>query len=41
MNTEDLLAYFSKANLRNTYQAFVEESGDVERVYKEMIDLDD
>ncbi|MEK7064492.1 MAG: transposase [Patescibacteria group bacterium] len=41
VNTEDLLAYFSKANLRNTYQAFVEESGDVERVYKEMIDLDD
>ncbi len=38
---EDLLAYFSKTNSRNSYRAFVEESGDIERVYKEMIDLDD
>ena len=41
MKTEDLLAYFSKTNPRNTYRAFVEESGDIERVYKEMIDLDE
>ena len=41
VKTEDLLAYFSKTNPRNTYRAFVEESGDIERVYKEMIDLDE
>lgn len=41
VKTEDVLSYFSKTNPRNTYQAFVEESGDVARVYNEMIDLDD
>lgn len=41
MKTEDILSYFSKTNPRNTYQAFVEESGDIALVYDEMIDLDD
>ncbi len=41
VKTEDILSYFSKTNPRNTYQAFVEESGDVARVYNEMIDLDE
>lgn len=38
---EDILSYFSKTNPRNTYQAFVEETGDISMVYKEMIDLDE
>lgn len=41
VNTEDILTYFSKTNSRNTYQTFVEETGDVSLVYKEMIDLDE
>lgn len=41
VKTEDVLAYFSKTNLSNTYQAFVEESGDISQVYGEMIDLDE
>lgn len=41
VKTEDILSYFSKTNPRNTYQAFVEETGDVSMVYKEMIDLDE
>ncbi len=40
VKTEDILSYFSKTNPRNSYQLFVEESGDVSRVYQEMIDLD-
>jgi putative transposase len=41
VKTEDILSYFSKTNPRNTYQSFVEETGDLSRIYKEMIDLDD
>lgn len=41
VKTEDVLSYFSKTNPRSTYQAFVEESGDIARVYNEMIDLDE
>ncbi len=41
VKTDDILNYFSKTNPRNSYQAFVEESGDVARVYREMIDLDE
>jgi putative transposase len=41
VKTEDILFYFSKTNPRNTYQAFVEETGDISMVYKEMIDLDE
>lgn len=38
---DDILTYFSKTNPRNSYQAFVEETGDIARVYREMIDLDE
>ena len=41
VKTEDILSYFSQANQRNTYQMFVEETGDISRVYREMIDLDE
>ncbi len=41
VKTDDILSYFSKTNPRNSYQSFVEETGDIARVYKEMIDLDD
>jgi putative transposase len=41
VKTEDILSYFSRTNPRNTYQAFVEETGDIASVYNEMIDLDD
>lgn len=41
VKTDDILSYFSKTNPRSTYQAFVEESGDISRVYEEMIDLDE
>lgn len=41
VKTEDILSYYSKTNPRNTYQSFVEETGDISRVYKEMIDLDE
>ncbi len=41
VKTDDILAYFSKTNPRNTYQSFVEETGDISRVYFEMIDLDE
>ncbi|MFH1243985.1 MAG: transposase [bacterium] len=41
VKTEDILSYFSRTNPRNTYQSFVEETGDIARVYKEMIDFDD
>lgn len=41
VKTEEILSYFSKTNPRNTYQAFVEETGDISMVYKEMIDLDE
>jgi putative transposase len=41
VKTDDILSYFSNTNSRSTYQAFVEEVGDVSRVYKEMIDLDE
>ncbi len=41
VKTEDILSYFSKTNPRNSYQSFVEETGDIAMVYKEMIDLDE
>ncbi|MBP9670107.1 transposase [Candidatus Woesebacteria bacterium] len=41
VKTEDILSYFSKTSPRNTYQAFVEETGDISMIYKEMIDLDE
>lgn len=41
VKTDDILTYFSKSNPKNTYQAFVEETGDVSMVYREMIDLDE
>ncbi|MEI8232263.1 MAG: transposase [bacterium] len=41
VKSEDILSYFSKTNPRNSYQSFVEETGDIAQVYKEMIDLDD
>ena len=41
VKTEDILSYFSKTNPRNSYQSFVEETGDVSLVYREMIDLDE
>ncbi|MFH2085520.1 MAG: transposase [bacterium] len=41
VKTEDVLRYFSKTNPKNSYQSFVEETGDISRVYKEMIDFDD
>ena len=41
VRTEDILSYFSKMNPRNSYQSFVEETGDISIVYKEMIDLDE
>lgn len=41
VKTEDILSYFSKTYPRNTYQSFVEETGDISQVYKEMIDLDE
>ena len=40
VKTDDILSYFSKTNPRNSYQSFVEETGDIAKVYKEMIDLD-
>jgi len=41
VKTDDVLSYFSKTNLKNSYQAFVEETGDIATVYREMIDLDE
>jgi putative transposase len=41
VKTEDILHYFSRTNAKFSYQNFVEETGDVARVYYEMIDLDD
>ncbi len=41
VKTDDILHYFSKTNLKFSYQNFVEETGDISRVYYEMIDLDD
>jgi len=41
VKTEDVLSYFSKTNPRGSYQRFVEETGDISMVYREMIDLDD
>jgi putative transposase len=41
VKTDDILSYFSKTNPRNSYQSFVEETGDIATVYKEMIDLDE
>lgn len=38
---EDVLSYFSRTDPRNTYKAFVEETGDITMVYDEMIDLDE
>lgn len=41
VKTEDILSYFSKTNPRNSYKEFVKETGDLTRIYKEMIDLDE
>ena len=41
VKTDDILSYFSKTNPRIRYKAFVEETGDISLVYKEMIDLDE
>lgn len=41
VKTEDILSYFSKTNPKNSYQSFVEETGDKAMVYKEMIDMDE
>jgi putative transposase len=41
VKTEDVLSYFSKNNPRNSYRAFVEETGDISMIYDQMIDLDD
>jgi len=41
VKTGDILSYFLKTDQRNTYQSFVEETGDISRVYNEMIDLDE
>lgn len=41
VKTDDILTYFSKTNPRNGYQSFVEETGDISMIYKEMIDLDE
>lgn len=41
VGTEGILSFFSKIDSRKTYQAFVEETGDISRVYYQMIDLDD
>lgn len=41
VHPDDILSYFSKSNPRNSYQSFVEETGDIARIYKEMIDLDE
>lgn len=38
---DDILYHFSKTGFKNSYQEFVEESGDIARVYDEMIDLDE
>ncbi len=41
VKTDDIMSYFSKTNPRNSYQSFVEETGDIATVYKEMIDMDE
>ncbi|TRZ49854.1 hypothetical protein D4S03_07695 [bacterium] len=41
LKTKEILGYFSKMRFRNTYQTFVEETGDITKVYYEMIDMDD
>lgn len=41
VKTEDILHYFSPINPKFSYQNFVEETGDISRVYYEMIDLDE
>lgn len=38
---DDIMAYFSKTNPNNTYKAFVEDTGDIARIYNEMLDLDE
>ena len=38
---DDILHYFSKSDPKFSYRNFVEETGDISRVYYEMIDLDD
>jgi len=37
---DNILSYFSKTNPKLSYQNFVEETGDIARIYNEMIDLD-
>jgi hypothetical protein len=39
VKTEDVLSYFSRRNSRDTYRAFVEETGGLETVYEEMMDM--
>ena len=41
VKTDDILHYFSRTNPKFSYQNFVEETGDISRVYYEMIDLDE
>lgn len=40
VKTDDILCYYPLKNGPNSYKAFVEETGDIARVYREMIDLD-
>lgn len=40
VKTDDILSYFSTSNLANSYRVFVEETGDISRIYYEMIDLE-
>jgi putative transposase len=41
LKTNEILGYFSKMCFRNNYQSFVEETGDITKVYYEMIDMED
>lgn len=41
VKADDILTYFSTTNPKNSYQSFVEETGDISQIYYEMIDLDD
>lgn len=39
VNTSDVLSYFLRKNPRSNYQSFVEETGGLETVYEEMMDM--
>lgn len=41
VKTDDILHYFSATNPKFSYKNFVEETGDIARVYDDMIDLDE